>query len=438
MASSPDKKSTPKKFPTLKNADLCTHCGYCLPQCPTFQVENNEGLSPRGRLSIILGMKAGRIDPQQAVDAISSCIACRACHSACPAGVRTGKMVLMTRRLGESAHPPGITLLHKITDSHQLSAWFSRLISFYKHSGLQRFVRFSRILNLIPSLKRIEGLIPPIRAELYDLPHTLPSSMTRKQTKGRVALLGGCMAKLFLPHVGLYAREMIEALGYETVVLANYGCCGAPYREQGEMKPFKRQAKKLLQAFSKAGRVDHVICDASVCAITTRSYGKAMGREEGFAELAKEFSGKIEDLSIFLSRHVEEGSPLVGDPGMGTLAFHDHCQTHHGLGTIEEPRRLLDALPVPRREIEGAGQCCGAGGDYMLRFPERSLAIRQSKLEAIRASGADTVVAGNPGCLMSLQAGLREQNSAIKVRHVAELFWAASHDRVAEEDDAQG
>ncbi len=160
--------------------------------------------------------------------------------------------------------------------------------------------------------------------------------------------------------------------------------------------------------------------------ITARSYGKALSKEAAYAEDAKVFSGKVRDLGVFLAQRLEATGIPLGDPDMGRIAFHDHCQSVHGLGTRAEPRSVLarlqgaDVVELPR-----ADHCCGAGGAYMLRYPVRSAAIRADKLQAIEEAGADTVVAGNPGCLMNMEAGLREAGTHARPRHMAEVIWKA-------------
>ena len=44
------------------------------------------------------------------------------------------------------------------------------------------------------------------------------------------------------------------------------------------------------------------------------------------------------------------------------------------------------------------------------------------KVDNIQATAADLVVTGNPGCLMQIQAGLRQRGLPIKVIHTVDLL----------------
>jgi glycolate oxidase iron-sulfur subunit len=44
------------------------------------------------------------------------------------------------------------------------------------------------------------------------------------------------------------------------------------------------------------------------------------------------------------------------------------------------------------------------------------------KLDCLAATGADVVVAGNPGCLLQIAAGLRERAMPMRAVHTIELL----------------
>ena len=77
-------------------ADQCVACGLCLPYCPTYRVTKDENDSPRGRISLIRALASRQLDADTTLVAhLDACTLCRACESACPAGV--GFEVLMNR-----------------------------------------------------------------------------------------------------------------------------------------------------------------------------------------------------------------------------------------------------------------------------------------------------------------------------------------------------
>ncbi len=409
-----------------KNADLCTHCGYCLPICPTYRVENNEFHAPRGRVSIILALKAGELSAPEARDALSHCLVCRACHNACPAGVRPAKLVLNARGITPLVPSPFSRLFHRLTGNPRSTALAAALIALYQRSGLQRLLRRGGWLERpFPALARLEAWIPEHRSD--PLP-TVPEPVGTGP-RVRIGLLNGCMGRLFLPRVAPATTALLTTLGFEVVPLPGFGCCGAPYRESGLRKSFRRLARRTVQAYRAAGDLAAVVCDSGACAVTIRSYGRVLAKEADLGEAARELADKTLDLNGFLAQKTDLADRSASDPGLGSLTHHDHCQTRHGLGRITEPRRLLARLPTPFRELPRADQCCGAGGDYALHHPERGLAIGRDKTGAILESGADTVVGDNPGCLLSMEAGLRKAGSSIRVRHTAEVLWAAFRHR---------
>ena len=72
----------------------CVHCGICLPACPTYRVLQQEMDSPRGRLYLMRAAGEGRIGlTQNFVTHMDRCLGCRACETACPAGVPFGRLL---------------------------------------------------------------------------------------------------------------------------------------------------------------------------------------------------------------------------------------------------------------------------------------------------------------------------------------------------------
>jgi len=74
--------------------------------------------------------------------------------------------------------------------------------------------------------------------------------------------------------------------------------------------------------------------------------------------------------------------------------------------------------------------CCGFGGTFCVKYPDISTRMVADKTRDIAATGADTLLAGDMGCLLNMAGRLHREGSAIKVRHVAEVL-AGMTDMVA-------
>ena len=74
-------------------------------------------------------------------------------------------------------------------------------------------------------------------------------------------------------------------------------------------------------------------------------------------------------------------------------------------------------------ELDGAEQCCGFGGTFSIKFGEISGAIVEEKCRNIRATGADTVVMGDLGCMLNIEGRLRRTgDKTTRVLHVAQIL----------------
>jgi len=414
-----------KKFGKLDNALSCTHCGFCLPVCPTYRAENKEIQSPRGRVSAILAFRNGTLTAEEMSRSLSYCLVCRACHNACPAGVRVGKLVVMARTYAAVVKPWPVRVFHGITDHAVLSRWASRLLRWYQRSRLRKVVRGGGLGVSHPVVQRLDTLIPDAQPPLAKV-WVSPSGEGKPL---RAALLCGCMARMFYPHVADSVISLLSRLNVSLDLVQGFGCCGAPHRESGDREAFLRQAKKVLDGFSPvAGVVDVVVCDTAVCRITVSSYARALVNDPHYGPLAAKLSEKIVDFSeLVFTRWSDRDSFFIQDTTQ-RIAFIDHCQTRHGYGITDHSRRLLAAISGRSIELPRSDQCCGAGGALMLSHRDHSERIRADKLKAIAESGVQVVVGTNAGCLLNVAAGLKGLHSSVQVVHLGEILWKSSVD----------
>jgi L-lactate dehydrogenase complex protein LldE len=107
----------------------------------------------------------------------------------------------------------------------------------------------------------------------------------------------------------------------------------------------------------------------------------------------------------------------------GVATYHDSCSGLRELGVKGQPRRLLKSVKgLTLKEMRDPEVCCGFGGTFCVKYPGISTRMVEDKVRDVVSTGADTLLAGDMGCLMNMAGRLRRENVPVKVRHVAEVL----------------
>src|SRR5947207_2159826 len=106
-----------------------------------------------------------------------------------------------------------------------------------------------------------------------------------------------------------------------------------------------------------------------------------------------------------------------------SATYHDGCSGLRELGVKQQPRRLLASVAGLRlTELPDSEVCCGFGGTFCVKYPEISDKMVADKAADIAATGAETVLAGDLGCLLNIAGKLLRQGSPVAARHIAEIL----------------
>jgi glycolate oxidase iron-sulfur subunit len=87
------------------------------------------------------------------------------------------------------------------------------------------------------------------------------------------------------------------------------------------------------------------------------------------------------------------------------VAYHAPCTLQHGQQIRGKVEHLLNALGIDVRLPADSHLCCGSAGTYSLTQPALSYALRNQKLEKLKAQEPQIIVSANVGCIAHLQSG---------------------------------
>jgi glycolate dehydrogenase iron-sulfur subunit len=412
---------------SVEGVNQCVHCGLCLAYCPTFSELGTEMDSPRGRIFLIKSLAEGRIGlTDSTVEHLSLCLDCRACETVCPAGVPYGRLIEAAKAEIERTRPGG--LLRRafrwanfglLLGRPRALAAAAAALRFYQAAGVQRFVRRTGLVRLLPgTLPAWEALLPtvPRASERAPLSPYTPAEGPRR---GRVAVLTGCVqAVAFGAHNRATARVLARN-GWDVVAPPEQGCCGALNAHGGDHARALDMARQTIDVFERAD-VEAVVVNTSGCGAHMKAYGALLAADPAYAERARRFAASVRDLSEFLATEPLRG-PLTAMPL--TVTYHDPCHVVHGQKIRSAPRQLLAQLPGLRVvDLPESDWCCGSAGIYNLTQPDMAARLLRRKVRHVISTGAEAVVTANPGCILQIQQGLREVGSPIKVLHLVELL----------------
>lgn len=243
--------------------------------------------------------------------------------------------------------------------------------------------------------------------------------MENKTKTPRVGLFVTCLVDLFRPTVGFAAVKLLEAAGCTVEVPASQTCCGQPAYNSGDRADTKDIARAVIQAFEG---FDYVVAPSGSCAgMIKEHYAELFADEPEWAQRAAHLKHRTYELISFLVDVL--GIEAVDAEYAGTITYHDSCSGLRELGVKQQPRTLLRSVGgLTLTELPGAEVCCGFGGTFCIKYPEISNKMVGEKTVDIARTGADTLLAGDMGCLLNMAGKLKREGSDIKVRHVAEIL----------------
>ena len=236
----------------------------------------------------------------------------------------------------------------------------------------------------------------------------------------KVNLFVTCLVDQFAPAVGVSVVNILESRGIEVHFPPDQTCCGQPAFNSGFRNDARPVASRFLDVFEATE--GSIVCPSGSCVAMVRNFYEDLFRDHP-QELARaeRLSQRIFEFSEFIVDVLG-----IEDLGVTTevdATYHRCCHLLRELHVDAQPTTLMDNVdglelrPMVRDEV-----CCGFGGAFSVKMSDVSTAMLDEKLDNVLATGVSTLIAGDTGCIMHMQGGLRRRGSNVQVVHIAELL----------------
>lgn len=409
--------------------DNCMQCGYCLPSCPTYEITAKESASPRGRIALMKAYADGKLEMTDVLEkSLYFCLGCRACESACPAGVKYAHLLEGVRAAIENTkrdhHKNGWirkTIFDRTFNDKKRIRLAGRTLYYAQAIGLQKLADKTGMVKILPkSLANMQKAVEKV-ASPKERKKRLQTIKPVGTPKGKIWLTTGCVMDMMFFETNQNTAKILAKLGFEVQFHENEQCCGAMHAHSGEKDTALELAKKNIEIFENT-QVDYILSNAGGCGAALKEYGHWFTFDDNWKKRAENFSSKVRDINEFL---YEMKDMLNFKPLSKTVTFQNSCHLAHGQKITLEPRTLIKMIPeIKYKELEAVDSCCGSAGIYGVTNFDTSMIILDKKYERIKELDVDYVIVTNPPCLIQMKLGIKRAGLENKVKaiHIIDLL----------------
>jgi L-lactate dehydrogenase complex protein LldE len=229
-----------------------------------------------------------------------------------------------------------------------------------------------------------------------------------------------CLAEQFFSPMLKDMVTVLERLGVQCEFPEAQTCCGQPMFNSGFQSQARDLARKWIDVFDHTD--GYIVSPSGSCVdMVHHHYPELFSEGTVDHKRAQSVASRTFEFTQFLVDELKITD--VGAVFPHKVTYHASCHLLRGLRGRTQPKQLLQGVQglelVPLNEEE---TCCGFGGVFSVIYPEVSRSMMEAKVRNIEASGADTIVACDAGCLMNIAGGLKKSNSSVKAMHLIQIL----------------
>lgn len=379
----------------LMELDACTQCGECIRYCPVQDVTGNPAISPpekikmfrqfikatNGLKSMLFGNDVDRKLLEDFSKAVYECTVCGACGQNCAVGIFTERLWPMLRK----------EMVRR---------------------GLGPIGQQAELPDAIRKTGNPYNRPPEERYSPW-----LPEDI-RIVRNADIAYYAGCTGAYEAQPMVRGDVRVLAAIGESFTMLPpeDEVCCGFPLFITGQHEMLKDLVTRLVESY-RARQVKTLLCSCPCCVnIMTKDWPLFYGKPLPF---------RIRHITQYVDHALKQKKLRIRKELTERVIYHDPCYLSRGVGIMDEPRSILQAIPgITLLEFERNrlnSRCCGAGGAARKVFQENAIAMGRLTIDEAVDKKADKLILSCPACYQKVNEALKGHDRQVKIVDIMEL-----------------
>ncbi|MEQ8844961.1 MAG: FAD-linked oxidase C-terminal domain-containing protein [Phycisphaerales bacterium] len=411
--------------------EMCNGAGVCRKKsggvmCPSYMATLDERHSTRGRgnalrLATTGQLESGENDPWNdpgTIETLNLCLSCKACKSECPSNVDIARLKAeyTAQRFSSKGRPTlQAAVFGHVRTLNKLGSLTPGLANAVNSTKPARWAA-SKLLSIDPRRS-----LPPFATSLSR--QWKRARLGQHDGRPRVLLFGDCFTMYNEPRIGLAAGLVLEAFGYQPVLI-DAGCCGRAMISTGLLDDAARTITNTYSKLMAADAKAPVIVLEPSCLSAIVDDWVQLKSDVPLTD-RKALAARTHGLESFLDQHWDDHPKRPQPTHKPDIYLHGHCH-EKALRGIGSATKLLERFAhVHTADVT----CCGMAGSFGFTKDRYDLSIKIGQLGALpHAQDAESegrlVLAAGTSCRHQMQDGAQ-----VKALHPAEFLNQAIADR---------
>ncbi len=402
--------------------EMCNGQGLCRKlgegiMCPSYIATRDEMDTTRARANALSTVISGRL-PTEALTSdemykvYELCLECKGCKRECPSGVDVAKMKIEFLAHYHAVH--GITIRDRmfgyIHEISRISSLIAPLTNYVLENPLSNWLLSKMNIHPNRSLPRFASRT--FTDWFYNRQPANPKPANKK-----VVYFHDTWTTFYYPEVGQATVKLLEAAGFEVILVENRLCCGRPLLSKGMVEQARSRACTNVSLLSHhASQGIPIVGTEPSCILTFRDEYLDLLPGNTDAKIVAENSFLLEEFLLKLQDTEKLDIPWKSNSL--SVLFHGHCHQRALVGS--EPS--LELLRLSGCLVNDSGaSCCGMAGSfgYEKEHYEISKTIGEDRLfPAVRQAPPETVITvSGVSCRQQI-----EHFTDRRTRHIAEVL----------------